>query len=35
VVGVPLPLMSYGGTSMLVSLTALGLLLSVRMRQFQ
>ena len=35
VVGVPLPLMSYGGTSMLVSLAALGLLLSVRMRQFQ
>jgi rod shape determining protein RodA len=35
VVGVPLPLMSYGGTSMLVSLTALGVLLSVRMRQFQ
>ena len=35
VVGVPLPLMSYGGTSMLVSLTALGFLLSVRMRQFQ
>ena len=35
VVGVPLPLMSYGGTSMLVSLTALGILLSVRMRQFQ
>jgi rod shape determining protein RodA len=35
VVGVPLPLMSYGGTSRLVSLTGLGLLLSVRMRQFQ
>jgi rod shape determining protein RodA len=35
VVGVPLPLMSYGGSSMLVSLLALGLLLSVRMRQFQ
>jgi len=35
VVGVPLPLMSYGGTSMLVSLSAVGLLLSVRMRQFQ
>jgi cell division protein FtsW (lipid II flippase) len=27
--------MSYGGSSMLVSLAALGLLLSVRMRQFQ
>ena len=35
VVGIPLPLMSYGGTSMLMSLMALGLLLSVRMRQFQ
>jgi rod shape determining protein RodA len=35
VVGVPLPLMSYGGSSMLVTLVALGLLLSVRMRQFQ
>src|SRR6185369_15122993 len=30
VVGVPLPLMSYGGSSMLVSLVSLGLLLSVR-----
>ncbi len=35
VVGIPLPLMSYGGSSMLVSLTSLGFLLSVRMRQFQ
>jgi rod shape determining protein RodA len=35
VVGIPLPLMSYGGSSMVASLTALGLLLSVRMRQFQ
>ena len=35
VVGIPLPLMSYGGSSMLVSLMALGLLISVRMRQFQ
>jgi cell division protein FtsW (lipid II flippase) len=35
VVGIPLPLMSYGGSSMLASLTGLGLLLSVRMRQFQ
>jgi rod shape determining protein RodA len=34
IVGIPLPLMSYGGSSMLVSLMALGLLLSVRMRQF-
>jgi rod shape determining protein RodA len=35
VVGIPLPFMSYGGSSMVVSLTSLGLLLSVRMRQFQ
>jgi rod shape determining protein RodA len=35
VVGIPLPLMSYGGTSVLCSLMALGLLVSVRMRQFQ
>jgi rod shape determining protein RodA len=35
VVGIPLPLMSYGGSSMLASLVAIGLLLSVRMRQFQ
>jgi cell division protein FtsW (lipid II flippase) len=35
VVGIPLPLMSYGGSSMVVSLMALGLLLSVRMRQFR
>ena len=35
VVGVPLPLMSYGGTSVLCSLMGLGLLVSVRMRQFQ
>src|SRR5439155_25844311 len=35
VVGIPLPLISYGGSSMLASLVAIGLLLSVRMRQFQ
>lgn len=35
VVGIPLPFMSYGGSAMLVSMMALGLLLSVRMRQFQ
>lgn len=34
IVGIPLPLMSYGGSSMVVTLMALGLLLSVRMRQF-
>ena len=35
VVGIPLPFMSYGGSAMVVSMMALGLLLSVRMRQFQ
>jgi rod shape determining protein RodA len=34
IVGIPLPLMSYGGSSMVASLMAVGLLLSVRMRQF-
>jgi rod shape determining protein RodA len=34
VVGIPLPLMSYGGSSMVVSLMGLGILLSIRMRQF-
>jgi len=34
IVGIPLPMMSYGGSSMMVSMMALGLLLSVRMRQF-
>ncbi|MFQ5828649.1 MAG: rod shape-determining protein RodA [Candidatus Methylomirabilia bacterium] len=35
VVGLPLPLMSYGGSSMVVTMAGLGLLLSVRMRQFR
>ena len=35
VVGIPLPLMSYGGSSMVVSLMGVGLLLSIRMRQFR
>jgi len=34
VVGVPLPLMSYGGTSMLTTSALLGLLLNVKMRRF-
>ena len=34
IVGIPLPMMSYGGSSLVVSMMALGLLLSVRMRQF-
>ena len=34
IVGIPLPFFSYGGSSMVISLMALGLLLSVRMRQF-
>jgi rod shape determining protein RodA len=33
VVGIPLPLMSYGGSSLVVTFMALGLLLSVRMRR--
>jgi rod shape determining protein RodA len=32
--GLPLPLMSYGGSSVLSSLTGVGLVLSVRMRRF-
>ena len=34
VVGVPLPLFSYGGTSMLTTMTGVGLLLNVSMRRF-
>lgn len=34
VVGVPLPLMSYGGTSMVTTLAFLGLLLNVKTRRF-
>ena len=34
VIGVPLPLFSYGGTSMLASLIALGLLLNVSLRRY-
>lgn len=32
VVGVPLPLMSYGGTSMITTMVSLGLLLNIKMR---
>ena len=32
--GLPLPLMSYGGSSVLSSLMAVGLILNVRMRRF-
>ena len=34
VVGVPLPLLSYGGTAMITHLGLLGLLLSIKMRRF-
>ncbi|MCI0370494.1 MAG: rod shape-determining protein RodA [candidate division NC10 bacterium] len=34
VVGIPLPLVSYGGSSMVMTLTAIGLLVNVRMRRF-
>ncbi|PYQ00177.1 MAG: rod shape-determining protein RodA, partial [Acidobacteria bacterium] len=32
--GLPLPLMSYGGSSIISSLLAVGLILNVRMRRF-
>lgn len=34
VVGLPLPLMSYGGSSMVATLLGIGLLLNIRMRRF-
>ena len=34
VVGIPLPLLSYGGSSLLVTLLSLGLLLNIHMRRF-
>ncbi len=35
VVGIPLPLVSYGGSSLLTTMMGLGILLNVRMRRFQ
>ena len=34
IVGIPLPLLSYGGSSMLVTMLSLGLLLNIHMRRF-
>jgi rod shape determining protein RodA len=34
VVGIPLPLLSYGGSSMVVTMLAMGLLLNIHMRRF-
>jgi rod shape determining protein RodA len=34
VVGIPLPLLSYGGSSMLITMLSLGLLLNIHMRRF-
>jgi rod shape determining protein RodA len=34
VVGVPLPLFSYGGTSLLSTLAAIGILLNISMRRY-
>jgi len=35
VVGIPLPLVSYGGSSLLTTMLALGILMNVRIRRFQ
>jgi rod shape determining protein RodA len=34
VVGIPLPFFSYGGSSLLVLMTAMGILMSVSVRRF-
>jgi len=34
VVGIPLPFMSYGGSSMVVLMAGMGLLMSISMRRF-
>jgi rod shape determining protein RodA len=34
VTGIPLPLMSYGGSSILFSFLALGIVMNIRMRRF-
>jgi rod shape determining protein RodA len=34
VTGIPLPLMSYGGSSVLFTLLALGIVMNIRMRRF-
>jgi rod shape determining protein RodA len=34
VVGIPLPLLSYGGSSLVTTMLALGILLNIRMRRF-
>jgi len=35
IVGLPLPLMSYGGSSVITTMIAVGLLLNIRMRRFK
>jgi rod shape determining protein RodA len=34
IVGIPLPLLSYGGSSLLATMLSLGLLLNIHMRRF-
>ncbi len=35
VVGIPLPLVSYGGSSLMTTLTAVGIMMNIRMRRYQ